>query len=231
MDMKITTATGHDNRKTADPAFENLFLSADSRDKVSLWIKRCADVVGSAVLLVLLLPLLLLLAFVVLLDDGWPVIYRRRVVGASGTFDAFKFRTMRRDAELILNANPSLRAEFERNFKLKVDPRVTRSGAVIRKFSLDELPQLVNVFSGQMSLVGPRMVTIPELEKYGDSKSLLLRVKPGLTGYWQVSGRQEVDYEERVRMDVRYIQNWSLGLDLQILLKTPLKVLKREGAY
>ena len=89
----------------------------------------------------------------------------------------------------------------------------------------------MNVLRGQMSLVGPRMVTMPELEKYGDSKSLLLSVKPGLTGYWQVSGRQEVDYDERVRMDLRYIQNWSLGLDLQILIRTPLKVLKREGAY
>lgn len=231
MNTKITSATEPDNRKTLDLASKSLFTSSKSGDGVAFWIKRCADVVGSAVLLVLLLPLLLVLALIVLLDDGWPVIYRRRVVGASGSFDAFKFRTMRRDAEAILKADPSLRAEFERNFKLKVDPRVTRSGAVLRKFSLDELPQLLNVLRGQMSLVGPRMVTIPELEKYGDSKSLLLSVKPGLTGYWQVSGRQEVDYEERVRMDVRYIQNWSLGLDLQILIKTPLKVLKREGAY
>lgn len=232
MYTKITTATEPENRKTADLASENrLFPSTKSGDGVAFWIKRCADIVGSAVLLVLLWPLLLLLALTVLIDDGWPIIYRRRVVGASGTFDAFKFRTMRRDAEAILRANPSLRAEFERNFKLKVDPRVTRSGAVLRKFSLDELPQLVNVLRGQMSLVGPRMVTMPELEKYGDSKSLLLSVKPGLTGYWQVSGRQEVDYDERVRMDLRYIQNWSLGLDLQILIKTPLKVLKREGAY
>lgn len=229
MDSKTTNATERDDRKAADPVSVN--LGSESHDSVSLGIKRCADVIGSAVLLVLLSPLLLLLVFVVLIDDGWPVIYRRRVVGASGSFDAFKFRTMRRDADAILNSNPSLRAEFERNFKLKDDPRVTRSGAILRKFSLDELPQLVNVLRGQMSLVGPRMVTMPELEKYGDSKSLLLRVKPGLTGYWQVSGRQEVDYEERVRMDVRYIQNWSLGMDLQILLKTPLKVLKREGAY
>lgn len=215
----------------ADLTSEDVLLRAKSYDRVSLWIKRCGDVVASALLLAFLLPFLSLLTLVVLLDDGWPVIYRRRVVGTCGSFDAFKFRTMRRDAEAVLNANARLRAEFERNFKLKVDPRVTRSGAVLRKFSLDELPQLVNVLRGQMSLVGPRMVTQPELEKYGPYKSLLLRVKPGLTGYWQVSGRQEVDYEERVRMDLRYIQNWSLGLDIQILMKTPLKVLKREGAY
>lgn len=202
------------------------------RDRhLSLWAKRCGDVVGSALLLVFLSPFLLLLAIVVLIDDGWPVIYRRRVLGTGGGFDAFKFRTMRRDAEAILNADPALRAEFERNFKLKADPRVTRSGSFLRKFSFDELPQLLNVFCGQMSLVGPRMITAPELGKYGAYKSLLLRVKPGLTGYWQVSGRQEVDYQERVRMDIHYIQNWSLGLDMQILLKTPLKVLKREGAY
>jgi lipopolysaccharide/colanic/teichoic acid biosynthesis glycosyltransferase len=197
----------------------------------SVRIKRFGDLVGSALLLVFILPFLLLLAAIVLLDDGWPVIYRRRVVGRNGSFDAFKFRTMRRDADAILNADPKLRLEFERNFKLKVDPRVTRSGVFLRKLSLDELPQLVNILRGQMSFVGPRMITAPELEKYGAHKSLLLRVKPGLTGYWQISGRQEVDYEERVRMDVYYIQNWSLGLDMEILLRTPLKVLKREGAY
>jgi lipopolysaccharide/colanic/teichoic acid biosynthesis glycosyltransferase len=198
---------------------------------LSLLAKRFVDLFGSALLLVFLSPLLLLLAAIVLLEDGWPVIYRRRVVGRKGSFDAFKFRTMRRDADAILNADAKLRLEFERNFKLKIDPRVTRSGVFLRKLSLDELPQLVNILRGQMSFVGPRMITAPELEKYGAYKSLLLRVKPGLTGYWQVSGRQEVDYEERVRMDVYYIQNWSLGMDMDILLRTPLKVLKREGAY
>lgn len=193
--------------------------------------KRFVDLLGSALLLVFLSPLLLLLAAIVLFEEGWPVIYRRRVVGRNGGFDAFKFRTMRRDADAILDADPRLRLEFERNFKLKADPRITRSGVFLRKLSLDELPQLVNILRGQMSFVGPRMITAPELEKYGAHKSVLLRVKPGLTGYWQVNGRQEVDYEERVRMDVYYIQNWSLGLDMEILLRTPLKVLKREGAY
>src|SRR6266404_3969984 len=203
--------------------------SMQSYDSPSLLVKRVGDLVGSALLLVSLSPLLLLLAIVVLLDDGWPVVYRRQVVGRNGRFDAFKFRTMRRDAQAVLDANPILRAEFERNFKLKVDPRVTRSGAILRRFSLDELPQLVNIFRGQMSFVGPRMITTPELSKYGAYASLLLKVKPGLTGYWQVSGRQEVNYEERVRMDMHYIQNWSIGLDMEILLRTPLKVLKREG--
>jgi len=198
---------------------------------VSLLLKRLIDLAGSAVLILLLSPLFLLLALLVFLDDGWPVIYRRRVVGRHGEFDAFKIRTMRRNADAILNANPALKAEFERNFKLKNDPRITRVGSVLRKLSLDELPQLFNILMGQMSFVGPRMIVAKELEKYGDYRDLVLSVKPGLTGYWQINGRQEVSYEERVKMDIHYIENWSLGLDLQILFRTPFKVLRREGAY
>jgi lipopolysaccharide/colanic/teichoic acid biosynthesis glycosyltransferase len=138
---------------------------------------------------------------------------------------------MRKDADAILAADPILKAEFEQNFKLKNDPRLTRLGSFFRKCSLDELPQLFNVLKGQMSLVGPRMITAAELEKYGESKKLMLTVKPGLTGYWQVNGRQKVSYVERVRMDVYYIQNWNLRMDIRILLQTPLKVLRKEGAY
>ena len=196
-----------------------------------LLVKRAIDLVGSAILILLLSPVFLVLAILVLLDDGPPIIHRRRVVGRHGEFDAFKIRTMRRDADAILNSNPELKAEFERNFKLKNDPRLTKTGSVLRKLSLDELPQLFNIFAGQMSFVGPRMITAAELEKYGPYKSLVLRVKPGLTGYWQISGRQEVSYDERVKMDVHYIENWSLGLDMLILLRTPFKVLRREGAY
>ena len=197
----------------------------------ALVIKRALDVIGAAVILILLSPFLTLLTFLVAVVDGLPVIYRRRVVGTNGEFDAFKFRTMKANADAILMGDPVLRAEFERNFKLKNDPRVTRFGAFLRKFSLDELPQLLNVFLGQMSLVGPRMITASELEKYGSHKSLILTVKPGLTGYWQVSGRQNVSYEERVEMDVYYVHHWHLLLDLKILLLTPLKVVKREGAF
>jgi lipopolysaccharide/colanic/teichoic acid biosynthesis glycosyltransferase len=197
----------------------------------SLAAKRMFDAVGSAALLVLLCPVFFVVGVVNFLDDGWPIFYRRRVVGRKGSFDAFKFRTMRRDADAILNANPALRAEFERNFKLKEDPRVTRFGALLRKSSLDELPQLLNILRGEMSFVGPRMITAPELEKYGAFKASLLSVSPGLTGYWQVNGRQEVDYVERVRMDMHYIQNWNIWLDLKILLLTPITVLRRKGAY
>jgi lipopolysaccharide/colanic/teichoic acid biosynthesis glycosyltransferase len=138
---------------------------------------------------------------------------------------------MMRDADSILAANPALKADFERNFKLKHDPRITGVGAFLRRLSLDELPQLFNVLRGQMSLVGPRMITAAELDKYGPYKQLLLSLKPGLTGYWQVRGRQNVCYEDRVRMDLHYIEQWSLSMDLKILFETPVKVLKREGAY
>lgn len=198
---------------------------------VSLAAKRALDIAGACALIAILSPVYLAIAGMVLLLDGRPVIYRRRVVGAGGEFDAFKFRTMRRDADQMLVMDPALRASFAANFKLKKDPRVTTLGRVLRKFSLDELPQLFNVVAGQMSLVGPRMITAPELEKYGEHKQLLLTVKPGLTGYWQVHGRQEVSYAERVLMDVSYIRNWSLLGDLTLLLLTPLRVLCGRGAY
>jgi lipopolysaccharide/colanic/teichoic acid biosynthesis glycosyltransferase len=199
--------------------------------QVEFAVKRCLDLIGAAILLLILLPVFAALAALILIDDSTPIFFRRRVVGKRGEFDAFKFRSMRRDADEVLKRDPVLRAEFEQNFKLKEDPRLTKFGAILRKHSLDELPQLFNVLLGQMSLVGPRMITAPELEKYGPFKELLLSVRPGITGYWQVNGRQEVAYQERVAMDVHYIENWSLWLDLKILFLTPLKVLKREGAY
>lgn len=193
--------------------------------------KRLLDICGSLALLIVLSPILLLIALLVLLVDGRPIIYRRRVVGTVGEFDAFKFRTMRRDADRLLESDESLRKAFQDNFKLKRDPRVTQLGSVLRKFSLDELPQLFNVLLGQMSLVGPRMITAPELAKYGEHQALLLTVKPGLTGYWQVHGRQEVSYEERVRMDLEYIKARSLWKDLQLLILTPWRVICGKGAY
>jgi lipopolysaccharide/colanic/teichoic acid biosynthesis glycosyltransferase len=201
------------------------------RNTVPRAIKRALDLVGAFALIALLSPLYLVIAGMVLLIDGRPVIYRRRVVGVNGEFDAFKFRTMRPDADFMLASDPALRAGFQANFKLKTDPRVTTLGKILRKFSLDELPQLWNVLRGQMSLVGPRMITAEELEKYGQHKDLLLTVKPGLTGYWQVHGRQQVSYAERVQMDVHYIRNWSLALDIRLLLLTPSRVIRGQGAY
>jgi lipopolysaccharide/colanic/teichoic acid biosynthesis glycosyltransferase len=195
------------------------------------WGKSFLDYVGSGVLIVVLSPVFLITGALVFLEGGWPILYRRRVVGRKGEFDAFKFRSMRNDADAILAADPTLQAAFEQNYKLKDDPRLTRLGPLLRTSSLDELPQLFNVLRGEMSLVGPRMKTVAEVEKYGNCKEVVLSVKPGITGYWQVHGRQEVDYDERIKMDMYYVQNWSLSMDLRILLKTPWKVLRKEGAY
>jgi lipopolysaccharide/colanic/teichoic acid biosynthesis glycosyltransferase len=223
----------------------NQFLpvdKTDSKDSIRLssgsdrkWFARCLktiiDFVGAGALLLFLSPLFVILGLLILLLDGAPIFYRRRVVSLDGGFDAYKFRTMIREADAVLAADSGLRAEYAKQFKLRSDPRVTRIGAWLRKYSLDELPQLVNVLKGQMSLVGPRMISKPELQYYGIYQPLLLTVKPGLTGYWQVEGRQEVSYEERVRMDIYYITHWSFILDIMILLKTPTRVILGRGAY
>lgn len=202
-----------------------------ARKKLQRAVKYALDFVGAAALLLLLSPLFLLIALCIMLDDGRPVFFRRRVVGQSGEFDAFKFRTMVVDAEAVLESDPTLRKEYEQTFKLKKDPRITRVGAWLRKYSLDELPQLLNVTCGEMSLIGPRMSTREELERCGRYRDLILKVMPGITGYWQVNGRQNVSFEEHVAMDVYYVENWSLWMDFVILLKTPIEVIRGKGAY
>jgi len=209
-----------------DPAIQSAALTHGGR-----LVKRWLDVLVSGMLLALLTPLFAILAVLIKLQDGGPVLYRRRVVGAESDFDAFKLRTMRVNADDILKDDSSMRRQFEVNFKLKNDPRVTPLGAILRKLSLDELPQLWNVLEGEMSLVGPRMIHPSELKKYGPAGWIFRRVKPGITGYWQVEGRQQVSYEQRVEMDLFYVKNWSLLLDLKILAKTPLRALRGKGAY
>ena len=194
-------------------------------------LKRATDLLGSIILLVLFLPIMALCALLIKLQDGGPVFYRRRVVGPEGEFDAFKLRTMRPQADAILQQDRNLQREFQVNSKLRSDPRITPIGAVLRKLSLDECPQLWNVLRGEMSLVGPRMITAEELKRYGEAGWIFRATKPGLTGYWQVQGRQEVPFEQRVQMDLFYVQNWSLRLDCEILLRTPWVVLRGVGAY
>lgn len=179
-----------------------------------------------------LTPLILALALAVKFDSPGPAIHRRRVMGVNGRqFDAYKLRTMYVDGDRILNQHPKLKAELARNGKLKDDPRITRLGRVLRKFSLDELPQLFNVIKLDMSLVGPRMISPAEMEHYTRWGINLLTVRPGITGLWQVSGRSDVTYEERVKMDMHYIRNWSIWLDLQLLFRTIPVVLHGRGAY
>jgi exopolysaccharide biosynthesis polyprenyl glycosylphosphotransferase len=183
------------------------------------------------VTLLMLLPFAII-ALVIKLDSPGPAIYRRRVMGVNGhEFDAFKFRTMRTDSNDVLESSPELMEEYRQNFKIKNDPRVTRVGSFLRKTSFDELPQLLNVLANQMSIVGPRMITPDELNKYEQWDLNLMTVKPGITGLWQVRGRSDVTYEERVRMDMFYVRNWTIWLDLQILFQTIPAVISRRGAY
>jgi exopolysaccharide biosynthesis polyprenyl glycosylphosphotransferase len=182
--------------------------------------------------LLIIAPFMLLIALIIRLDSPGPIIYRRRVMGLHGRqFDAYKFRSMYVNGDAMLAAFPDLQAALPQAHKLKRDPRVTRVGAILRKLSLDELPQLLNVLKREMSLVGPRMISPPEMEMYGQSGMNLLTVPPGITGLWQVSGRSDLSYAERVRLDMYYIRNWTIWLDLQLLLQTIPAVLKKRGAY
>jgi exopolysaccharide biosynthesis polyprenyl glycosylphosphotransferase len=208
-------------------------LSRLRLDPIEQVAKTVLDYVLTLLALVMLLPVLAAIALLIRFDSPGPVLYRRRVLGVGGReFDAFKFRTMRRDGDAILARHPDLLAELHATHKLKLDPRITRVGRWLRRYSLDELPQLVNVLLGEMSLVGPRMITRDEVERYGRLTPNLLTVKPGLTGYWQVSGRSDLSYDERVRLDMHYIRNYTVWLDLQILFVQSLPaVLKGRGAY
>ncbi len=183
--------------------------------------------------LLFLSPLLLLIALLIRLDSPGPILYRRRVLGVGGRqFNAFKFRTMYMDGDNLLTQHPELIEELRTTHKLKRDPRVTRVGVWLRKYSLDELPQLLNVLCGQMSLVGPRMISPAEAELYGQLRMNLLTVKPGITGLWQVSGRSDISYDERVRLDTHYIRHYSIWQDLQILfIQTLPVVIGGRGAY
>jgi lipopolysaccharide/colanic/teichoic acid biosynthesis glycosyltransferase len=192
-------------------------------------LKKSIDLVGALFLLVLSAPVVFLLAVRIKLHDGGPAFFRRRVVGPRGEFDAYKLRTMRVDADEVLRRDALLRRRFEVNYKLKDDPRITSVGATLRRSGLDELPQLWNVLKGEMSLVGPRMITPMELKKYGDACWIFSEMKPGLTGYWQTSGDQQAGYAPRIEMDLFYVENWSLWFDLKILIKTPARVLRGSG--
>jgi lipopolysaccharide/colanic/teichoic acid biosynthesis glycosyltransferase len=199
---------------------------------VDLVLKFILDYVLTIPALIAISPILLVIAIAVKLDSPGPAIHRRRVVGVNGKeFDAFKFRTMRVNGDEILEQYPELKAELAREHKLKNDPRVTKLGAFLRKYSIDEIPQLVNVLRREMSLVGPRMITKAELDMYDKWDTNLQTVPPGITGLWQVSGRSDISYDERVRLDMQYIRNWTIWLDLQLILQTFPAVLMGRGAY
>ena len=197
--------------------------------------KNAFDLLASAALLLLLAPFMAFLA-ILIRQDGGPAIYAHQRIGSGGKpFPCFKFRSMVVGAssrlEELLASDTELRAQWERDHKLKDDPRISTVGHFLRKTSLDELPQLFNVLRGEMSLVGPRPIVTAELEKYGEDAEYFVMVRPGVTGLWQVSGRNDVDYDTRVYLDTWYVKNWSLWYDIAILFKTVRVVLRRDGAY
>ncbi|AIO37690.1 sugar transferase [Burkholderia sp. AU19243] len=198
-------------------------------------VKRTFDLAGASLLLVMLAPVLLGIAWLVRRDGG-PAIFGHERVGRDGRrFKCLKFRSMVTNADAVLKAllerDADARAEWDREFKLKHDVRITPIGRLLRKTSLDELPQLLNVLKGDMSLVGPRPIVEAELERYGADLRYYLMAKPGMTGLWQVSGRNDTDYATRVSLDVRYVREWSLRRDIGILFRTITVVVRGSGAY
>jgi exopolysaccharide biosynthesis polyprenyl glycosylphosphotransferase len=196
-------------------------------------VRAVADKLLTLAVVVISLPVLVVVFVAIRLDDKGPVLFRQKRIGAGGAeFEMYKFRTMVVDAEARLT---QVRSDADAGntvlFKMRSDPRVTRVGRVLRRYSLDELPQLINVLKGEMSLIGPRPPLPAEVDQYEDDAVRRLRVKPGLTGLWQVSGRSDLSWEESVRLDLWYVDNWSLVLDLQILGRTAAAVLKGRGAY
>jgi len=219
---------------------EGLFLIEVKRNLIKGWnaiIKRLFDLLISVPALVVLSPLFLLIAILIKLDSPGPVLYVASRLGKGGTtFPCYKFRSMYLNADEILERyleeNPEAREEWEKFAKLRGhDPRLTRVGRFLRKWSLDELPQLWNVLRGEMSIVGPRPYLPREKEKIGEYFDVILEVKPGITGLWQISGRNLTTFEERLRLDAYYIQNWSLWLDIKIMIRTFFVVLLGKGAY
>lgn len=195
-------------------------------------LKDAFDVAGAIAGLIVTLPLSAAIAVLITMDTPGPVFYRQKRIGKAGVpFFAWKFRTMVEGAEDHLSRDARMRERFSTSFKLVDDPRVTRMGSWLRRTSLDELPQLLNVLKGEMSLVGPRPIVEEELRKYGPWERRLLCVKPGLTGLWQVVRHHEPDYAHRVSLDMYYIDHWSVGLDLKILLRTLPSVIAGRGAY
>jgi Undecaprenyl-phosphate galactose phosphotransferase WbaP len=202
----------------------------------NLGIKRLMDILCVLFGGILILPFLLIIALLIKVTSSGPVLYKHKRLGKNGKpFYAYKFRTMKKNAEQLLEellkSDPAIREEWEKFHKLKNDPRVTAVGRVLRHFSFDEFPQLINIIKGEMSLVGPRPIVNEEMEKYGDDFDRIFSIRPGLTGLWQVSGRSDTNYSERISYDTYYLQSWSAWLDLWIILKTFGSIILGKGAY
>ena len=232
------TASGRPPLLSVSPQLLSAEQLIELQSRRSRVIKRSGDIVFSLAVLTLGSPVLLLLGLLVKVTSRGPVFYVQQRVGRGyRSFGCIKFRTMRRDADKVLSAvlaqSPDLEEEFRNDFKLRNDPRITRLGKFLRRSSLDELPQFLNVLRGEMSVVGPRPIVRKELPRYGDRMDEVLAVRPGLTGLWQVSGRNNLSYEKRVKLDLRYARHRSLRMDLKIIARTFLVILdpRDRGAY
>ena len=195
-------------------------------------VKRILSILCSVISIIVLSPLFIIISLAVKISSKGSVFFIHERIGFQGKkFKLIKFRTMVDNAEdMIASFNPEQKKEWEENFKLKDDPRITKIGKFLRKTSLDELPQLINILKGDMSFVGPRPIVEDELSWYGDNKEKLLSVKPGLTGWWAVNGRSDVPYPERCDLELYYVDHFSFGLDLKIIIKTFGAIIKKDGA-
>lgn len=197
-------------------------------------IKRFFDIIIAGLMLLVLSPIFLIVGVLIKLDSKGPVFYKHKRIGKNGEYIyLYKFRSMYTDSKEKLEAllkDPEIRKEWEENFKLENDPRITKIGNILRKTSLDELPQLLNILKGDMSIVGPRPIIDEEIEKYGFKKNKFLSVTPGLTGWWACNGRSCTTYEDRIKLELYYVDNISLKLDIKVVIKTIFAVLKRNGA-
>jgi exopolysaccharide biosynthesis polyprenyl glycosylphosphotransferase len=212
--------------------FFRFFAAPGWSMQVQLAAKRALDFAAGVIGSLITLMILPVVALLIKVEDGGSIFFRSKYIDRDGEVaTCLKFRTMCENAEQMLLDDPKLRAKFEEKYKLVDDPRVLRVGRLLRKYSIDELPQFFGVLLGRLSLVGPRIIAANQISRYGDSLTKLLSVKPGLTGFWQVMGRQSTSYDVKVRMDMFYIDHWSIWLDLWIITKTFLTVLFAEGAY
>lgn len=219
------------NIQTQEIAVKEKYIVNDKKT-VYKAIKRVFDIVFSLIGLILLSPVFLIISIIIKLDSKGPVFFVHSRIGEKGKpIGIYKFRTMVNNAEdLIKSFTPEQKEEFERSYKLENDPRITKIGDFLRKTSLDELPQILNILKGELSIIGPRPIVEAELEKYEDNKDKFLSVRPGLTGYWAANGRSDTSYEERMQMELYYVDNMSFKLDVKIFFKTIFAVLKKEGA-
>ena len=220
---------------TAPSIIPNDAISSLGKRALALSAKRLEDIVVAFLALVLLGPLMIAICIAMRISDPGPILFRQTRIGKAGReFKCYKFRSMVLDAERILNGHleqdESARREWKANQKLTVDPRVTPLGSFLRRTSLDEMPQFFNVLAGDMSIIGPRPIVRGEIPKYGGKILYYLAMRPGITGLWQVSGRSNCSYQERVTLDTRYVSEWSLKADMIILLKTIPAVLLQSGS-